>query len=175
MADEHNPEQAKEFLHRLRHSAAHVMAEAVLGVYPEAKIAIGPAIDTGFYYDFDLGADAQGKPRTFAPGDLAEIEKRMRQIIAGKYPFQYSQVSADEARAIFAGQPYKLELIDGLAKGGVDEYGNEAAGPVVISTYRHDTFEDLCRGPHLDHTGQIPPDAFKLMTRGGRVLARRRA
>ena len=101
MADEHNPEQAKELLHRLRHSAAHVMAEAVLGVYPEAKIAIGPAIDTGFYYDFDLGADAQGKPRTFAPGDLAEIEKRMRQIIAGKYPFQYSQVSADEARRDF--------------------------------------------------------------------------
>ena len=103
MADKHNPEQAKEFLHRLRHSAAHVMAEAVLGVYPEAKIAIGPAIDTGFYYDFDLGVDAQGRPRTFAPEDLAEIEKRMRQIIAGKHPFAYREVSADEARAAFRG------------------------------------------------------------------------
>ena len=167
MADERNPEQAKELIHRLRHSTAHVMAEAVLGIYPDAKIAIGPAIDTGFYYDFDLGADAQGRPRTFAPGDLAEIEKRMRQIIAGKHPFQYREVSAAEARQIFGDQPYKLELIDGLAKGGVDEYGNETAGPVVISIYRHDTFEDLCRGPHLDHTGQIPPDAFKLMSVAG--------
>ena len=145
----------------------HVMAEAVLGVYPDAKIAIGPAIDTGFYYDFDLGADEQGRPRTFSPEDLAEIEKRMRQIVAGKYPFAYREVSADEARQLFEGQPYKLELIDGLAKGGIDEYGNESAGPVVIGTYRHDTFEDLCRGPHLDHTGQIPPDAFKLMTVAG--------
>jgi len=89
MADKHDPEEANEFLHRLRHSVAHVMAEAVLGVYPDAKIAIGPAIDTGFYYDFDLGADGQGRPRTFTPEDLAEIEKRMRQIIAGKYPFTY--------------------------------------------------------------------------------------
>ena len=167
MAEKYNPEEANEFLHRLRHSAAHVMAEAVLGVYPDAKIAIGPAIDTGFYYDFDLGADEQGRPRTFAPEDLAEIEKRMRQIVAGKHPFAYREVSADEARQLFRDQPYKLELIDGLAKGGIDEYGNESAGPVVISTYRHDTFEDLCRGPHLDHTGQIPPDAFKLMTVAG--------
>jgi threonyl-tRNA synthetase len=167
MAELKNPQDANEFLHRLRHSAAHVMAEAVLGIYPDAKIAIGPAIDTGFYYDFDLGSDVQGKPRTFAPEDLAEIEKRMRQIVAGKFPFEYRQVSAEAARQIFRDQPYKLELIDGLAKGGVDEYGNEAAGPVVISTYRHDTFEDLCRGPHLDHTGQIPPDAFKLMNVAG--------
>ena len=85
----------------------------------------------------------------------------------GKHPFAYREVSADEARQLFEDQPYKLELIDGLAKGGIDEYGNESAGPVVISTYRHDTFEDLCRGPHLDHTGQIPPDAFKLMTVAG--------
>ena len=137
-----------------------------MGVFPEARIAIGPAIDDGFYYDFDLAPTRRASPALRA-GDLAEIEKRMRQIIAGKYPFHTARISADEARAIFAGQPYKLELIEGLAKGGVDEYGNEAAGPVVISTYRHDTFEDLCRGPHLDHTGQIPPDAFKLMTVAG--------
>ena len=99
----------------------------------------------------------------------------MRQIVAGKHPFAYREVSADEARQLFTDQPYKLELIDGLAKGGIDEYGNESAGPVVISTYRHDTFEDLCRGPHLDHTGQIPPDAFKLMTVAGALLARGRA
>ena len=156
-----------EFLHRLRHSAAHVMAEAVLAIYPHAKIAIGPAIDTGFYYDFDLGKDEQGKPRTFTPEDLQEIERRMRQIIAGKHAFQYREVSADEARQIFRDQPFKLELIDGLAKGAVDEYGNETDVPVVISTYKHDVFEDLCRGPHLDNTGQIPPDAFKLMTVAG--------
>ncbi len=167
MAENHSSDEANEFVHRLRHSAAHVMAEAVLSLYPDAKIAIGPAIDAGFYYDFDLGADAQGHPRTFTPEDLAEIEKRMRQIIAGKHPFHYREVSADAARQLFMDQPYKLELIDGLAKGGVDEYGNETAGPVVISTYRHDTFEDLCRGPHLEHTGQIPPDAFKLMTVAG--------
>jgi threonyl-tRNA synthetase len=167
MAVQADPKSENELLHKLRHSAAHVMAEAVLQIYPNAKIAIGPAIETGFYYDFDLGADEQGRPRTFTPEDLAEIEKRMRQIVAGKHPFQYRQVSADEARQIFADQPYKLELIAGLDRGGIDEYGNETEGPVVISTYRHDTFEDLCRGPHLDHTGQIPPDAFKLMTVAG--------
>jgi threonyl-tRNA synthetase len=169
MADKHQGENGdqKEFLHRLRHSASHVMAEAVLQLYPDAKIAIGPAIDTGFYYDFDLGKDANGRPRTFTPEDLQEIERRMRQIIAGKHPFVYREVSAIEARRLFSGQPYKLELIDGLTKGGLDEDGNEIAGPVPISTYRHDMFEDLCRGPHLENTGQIPPDAFKLMTVAG--------
>ncbi len=143
------------------------MAEAVLELYPEAKIAIGPPIDTGFYYDFDLGKDADGKPRSFAPEDLEQIEKRMRQIISGKHNFAYREVSADEARVLFQDQPYKLELIDGLAKGGVDEYGNEVSSSVVISTYKQDTFEDLCRGPHVEHTGQIPPDAFKLLSVAG--------
>lgn len=156
-----------EMLHKLRHSASHVMAEAVLQLYPDAKIAIGPAIDTGFYYDFDLGKDEQGKPRTFTPEDLAEIEKRMRQSIAAKRPFESRQVSAEEARALFADQPFKLELIDGLAKGGLDEDGNEIQGPVPMSTYRHGNFEDLCRGPHVENTGQIPPDGFKLMTVAG--------
>ncbi|MCB0074866.1 MAG: threonine--tRNA ligase, partial [Caldilineaceae bacterium] len=154
-------------LYKIRHSAAHVMAQAVLELYPEAKIAIGPPIDTGFYYDFDLGAGEDGKPRTFSPEDLEAIEKRMRQIIGGKFPFDYREVSADEARAIFADQPYKLDLIAGLEKGGVDEYGNEIAEKPVISTYTQDTFEDLCRGPHVEHTGQIPPDAFKLMSVAG--------
>ena len=157
----------KDQLYKLRHSAAHVMAQAVLELYPEAKIAIGPPIDTGFYYDFDLGRDEAGKLRTFSPEDLEAIEKRMRQIIGGKHPFHYRQVSADEARGLFADQPYKLELIAGLEGGGIDEYGNEVAEKPPISTYKQDTFEDLCRGPHVEHTGQIPPDSFKLMSVAG--------
>jgi threonyl-tRNA synthetase len=157
----------QEWLYRIRHSAAHVMAEAVLELYPEAKVAIGPPIDTGFYYDFDLGKDDEGKVRTFAPDDLEQIEKRMRKIIGGRHAFVYREVTADEARALFEGQPYKLELIDGLAQGGIDEYGNETQSDVVISTYTQDTFEDLCRGPHVEHTGQIPPDGFKLMSVAG--------
>ncbi|MBI1297567.1 threonine--tRNA ligase [bacterium] len=154
-------------LYKLRHSAAHIMAQAVLALYPEAKIAIGPPIDTGFYYDFDLGKNEQGKPISFTPEDLEAIEKRMRQIIGGKHTFAYREVSADEARQLFADQPYKLELIEGLAKGEVDEYGNEIAEAPVISTYKHDSFEDLCRGPHVEHTGKIPSDAFKLLTVAG--------
>jgi len=98
--DEQQVNQEKEKLYRIRHSAAHVMAEAVTELYPEVKIAIGPPIDTGFYYDFDLGKDADGKPRTFTPEDLEQIEKRMRQIISGKHKFVYREVSADEARAV---------------------------------------------------------------------------
>ncbi len=145
--------------YRLRHSLAHVMAQAVLEIFPDAKIAIGPPIENGFYYDFDL-------PRPLTPEDLTEIEKRMKRIIAGNHPFIYREVSAEEARQIFANQPYKLELIEGLAK-GLDEYGETHHGDTVISTYRQDTFEDLCRGPHLNHTGEINPEAFKLMSIAG--------
>ena len=121
------PEE-RDDLYKLRHSAAHIMAQAVLELYPQAKIAIGPPIDTGFYYDFDLGKDEQGKPRTFSPEDLAEIEKRMRRIIGGRHPFTYREVSADEARALFRQQPYKLELIDGLARGGWDRCRDRPLG-----------------------------------------------
>lgn len=145
--------------YRLRHSAAHVMAQAVLEIFPEGKIAIGPPIEDGFYYDFDL-------PRALTPDDLAEIETRMRRIIAGNHPFVYRVVDAGAARAIFENQPYKQELIDGLAR-GQDEYGEQGDADTVISTYKHDTFEDLCRGPHLDRTGQIPPDGLKLMSVAG--------
>jgi threonyl-tRNA synthetase len=154
-------------LYKIRHSLAHVMAQAVTELYPDVKLGIGPPIDTGFYYDFDLGKDEHGKPRTFTPEDLEAIEKRMRQIISGKHPYQYREVSADEARALFKDQPYKLELIDGLAQGGIDEYGNETTEKPVISTYRQDTFEDLCRGPHVEATNQIPSDGFKLMSVAG--------
>ncbi len=157
----------KEQLYRIRHSAAHIMAQSVLELYPQAKIAIGPPIENGFYYDFDLGKDEQGKPRTFEPEDLDRITKRMRQIVGGKHPFIRHEVSAGEARALFHDQPYKLELIDGLEKGEVDEYGNATSEKPVISTYRQDAFEDLCRGPHVENTGQVPADAFALMSVAG--------
>jgi len=160
-------ELEKDDLYKLRHSAAHVMAQAVLELYPEAKLGIGPPIDTGFYYDFDLGTDAEGKPKTFTPDDLEAIEKRMRQIIGGNHAFTYREVGADEARKLFKDQPYKLELIEGLAKGEVDEYGNEVEEKPVISTYTQDSFEDLCRGPHVESTGKIPADGFKLMSVAG--------
>jgi threonyl-tRNA synthetase len=149
----------KDPYYRLRHSAAHVMAEAVLEEFPEGKIAIGPPIEDGFYYDFEL-------PRPLTPEDLAAIEERMRRIIKGDYPFVYREVSADAARALFADQPYKVELIDGLAQ-GLDEYGETSRGDTVISTYKHDTFEDLCRGPHVERTGDIPADGFKLLSVAG--------
>lgn len=154
-------------LYRIRHSAAHVMAQAVLELYPDAKIAIGPPIENGFYYDFDLGMDEDGRPRTFRADDLKAIEKRMRQIIGGQHPFVYREVSADEARQLFADQPYKLELVDGLDEGGIDEYGNEVQEKTIISTYKHDTFEDLCRGPHVEHTGKIIADGFQLLSVAG--------
>jgi threonyl-tRNA synthetase len=147
-------------LYRLRHSAAHVMAEAVLEFFPEAKYTIGPPVENGFYYDFDL-------PKPLAAEDLEKIEKRMRQIISGGHPFVKKVVSAEEARRIFKDQPYKLELIDGLEKGGLDEYGNPLAEKPEISIYQSDTFTDLCRGPHVENTRQINPSAFKLMSIAG--------
>src|SRR5213592_4199882 len=123
VAEKEQSEKAQaEQLYKIRHSAAHIMAEAVLELYPEAKIAIGPPIENGFYYDFDLGKEDNGKPRTFTPEDIEKIEKRMRQIIAGKHPFVYRQLSADQARALYQDQPYKLELIDGLTQGQANEY-----------------------------------------------------
>jgi threonyl-tRNA synthetase len=163
VSDDHQNDQ----LYKIRHSAAHIMAQAVLELYPEAKIAIGPPIENGFYYDFDLGKGEDGKPRTFTPEDIEKIEKRMRQTIGGRHPFVYRQLTANEARDLYKDQPYKLELIDGLDKGQVDEYGEETDTPTVISTYKHDTFEDLCRGPHVEHTGKIVADAFKLMSIAG--------
>jgi len=153
-------ENDKEFLDKMRHSTAHVMAEAVLQLFPEGKLGIGPAIENGFYYDFDL-------PRNLTPEDLEQIEARMREIIAGNYPFERREISEAEARQLFADQPYKLELIDGIARAGVDEEGQPAAGPPVFSIYRHHQFTDLCRGPHIEHTGQIPSDAFKLLNIAG--------
>src|SRR5512143_135776 len=147
-------------LYKIRHSAAHIMAQAVLEMFPDGKITIGPPVENGFYYDFDL-------PRNLTPEDLEKIEKRMRQIISGKFDFKKRVVSADEARKVFADQPYKLELIDGLEKGGLDEYGNPLNEKPVISFYFDGPFVDLCRGPHVESTGQINPDAIKLMNVAG--------
>ncbi len=151
-----------EELYRIRHSAAHVMAQAVLEMFPEGKIAIGPPIKDGFYYDFDL-------PRPLTPEDLEKIEERMREIIKGKHPFIRREVTPEEARELFKDQPYKLELIEDILSRGTDEYGNplpEGERP-TLTTYKHDTFEDLCRGPHVEHTGQIPVNAFKLLNVAG--------
>ena len=147
-------------LYRIRHSAAHVMAQAVVEMFPEAKYTIGPPVENGFYYDFDL-------PRTLTPEDLEKLEKRMRQIIAGRHQFERRALSAEEARQIFKDQPYKLELIEGLEQGGLDEYGNPLETKPEISIYVHDKFVDLCRGPHVEHTGQINPSAIKLMQVAG--------
>ena len=161
MSDKPAERYEESELYRIRHSAAHIMAEAVMEMFPgQAKVAIGPPIADGFYYDFDL-------PRALTPDDLQAIEKRMRQIIGGKFPFQRQEVSAEQARAQFKDQPYKLELIDGLDKGGQDEYGNPIGEKPVISFYTHDTFTDLCRGPHVEHTGKVNPSAFKLMSIAG--------
>jgi len=135
----------------LRHSAAHVLAQAVLDVFPGAKFAIGPAIEDGFYYDFDIG-------RPFTPDDLERIEARMREIIDEDQPFVREEVSVDDALEIFADQPFKVEIIE-----GVDE-GEGVAGQNV-SLYRNDGFVDLCRGPHLPSTGRIP--AVRLLRSSG--------
>lgn len=146
---------------RIRHSAAHVMAQAVMEMFPgQAKIAIGPAIEDGFYYDFDL-------PRPLTPDDLERIEARMREIIAGDYAFERRVISAGEARRLFADQPYKLELIDGLEQGQEDEHGGPLEEKAEITLYTHDQFTDLCRGPHVERTGQINPAAVKLTSIAG--------
>ena len=165
-------EAEQQRLYRVRHSLAHVMAQAVLERYPQAKLGIGPPIDTGFYYDFDLGLDADERPRTFAPEDLKEIERRMRQIIAQQHPLEYRELSHEEASTQFSNQPYKLELIDDILASNADEYGNDpeteaAQAQPVLSSYRQSDFEDLCRGPHIEHTGQIPADAFTLTNVAG--------
>src|SRR5260221_2262591 len=147
-------------LYKIRHSAAHVMAQAVLEMFPDGKVTIGPPVENGFYYDFDL-------PRNLTPEDLEAIEKRMRGIVQGKHEFKKTVVSAEEAKKIFADQPYKLELIEGLEKGGTDEYGNPLKEKPEISIYQQDTFTDLCRGPHVQNTKEIKQDAFKLMNVAG--------
>src|SRR3972149_6446658 len=125
MSAAHNSEiDEQSQLYRIRHSTAHVMAEAVLQLFPEAKFGIGPTIEDGFYYDFDL-------PRALTPEDLAAIEGKMRELIAADQPFVRQEVDRAAAQKLFAHQPYKLELIQDL--------GDEA-----LSTYTQGSFTDLC-------------------------------
>ena len=126
----------------------------------ETKLAIGPPIEDGFYYDFDL-------PRALTPEDLEAVEKRMREIMAGDHAFERRELSPKEARKLFADQEYKLELIDGLESGGMDEYGEPIEGEAEMTVYSHDTFVDLCRGPHVESSKRINPDAFKLLSVAG--------
>ena len=129
----------------MRHSASHVMAEAVLSMFPDAKFGIGPTIENGFYYDFEL-------PRTLTPDDLPVIEVKMKEIVAADTPFVCEEVTKDEARKFFNAQPYKLELIDEIPE-------------EMVTIYRQGSFTDLCRGPHVGSTGEI--GAFKLLSIAG--------
>ncbi len=138
-------EDKSQKLEALRHSASHIMAEAVQSLFPEAKFGIGPAIEDGFYYDFDL-------PRPLGVEDLPAVEARMREIIAANLPFSSEELSINEANKLFADQPYKIELIKDL---GVDK----------VTIYRQGNFTDLCRGPHVKTTGDVK--AFKLVSVAG--------
>ncbi len=135
------PADRDERLRRMRHSAAHVLAQVVLEMFPDGKLAIGPPIDTGFYYDFLL-------PRSLTPDDLAIIERRMREEMAKAHAFVWRLVPTAEARARYAEQPFKLELID--------EFGEDQVGLCT-----HADFTDLCRGGHVGDTSEIGP--FKIM------------
>lgn len=137
-----------EKLAMIRHSMAHVMAEAVLEMFPDAQIAIGPSIENGFYYDFEL-------PRQLVESDLDEISARMKAIIASGKEFRRIEVSRDEARRMFADQKFKLELLDAIPEGE------------TVTIYNQGGFTDLCRGPHVESTKQLNADAFKLLSIAG--------
>lgn len=137
-----------EKLSMIRHSMAHVMAEAVLEMFPDAQIAIGPSIENGFYYDFEL-------PRQLTENDLEEITARMKSIIKAGKSFVRKEVTREEARQLFAGQKYKLELLDAIPEGE------------SVTIYNQGAFTDLCRGPHVESTKQLNPEAFKLLSIAG--------
>jgi threonyl-tRNA synthetase len=134
-----------ERIERVRHSTSHVMAEAVLAMFPDAKFGIGPVIEDGFYYDFDL-------PRSLTPEDLPAIESKMHAIIEQNLPFEHEELGKANAKRLFADQPYKLELIDEIPE-------------EKVHVYRQGAFTDLCRGPHVSSTGEIK--AFKLLKAAG--------
>ena len=155
-ADELLDAHAGDPLDPMRHSAAHIMAEAVMELFPDAKLGIGPAISDGFYYDFDL-------PRTLTPQDLKAIEKRMRKSIRADHPFERREWDPDVGRATLetSGQTYKVEILDDLR-----EAATAAGEPVpAVTTYTHGPFTDLCRGPHVSSTAALGP--FKLLKVAG--------
>jgi len=146
-------------LYKIRHSTAHVMAQAVLDRFPEAHIAIGPPIEDGFYYDFEL-------PRPITDEDIAWVEERMKAILKGKHAFAVREVGVAEALELFKSQPFKVELINDLVKGRTDENGNQIqAAADKLTVYTQDTFLDLCKGPHVVNTSEINPDAVKIAIR----------
>ncbi len=155
-ADELLDANAHGPLDPMRHSTAHVMAEAVMALFPGTKLGIGPAIKDGFYYDFDL-------PRALVPEDLAAIEARMRESIAKDHPFVRTEWDPDEGRAFLAqqGQGYKVEILDDLRTAAQIS----GSAPPIVSTYQQGPFIDLCRGPHVASTGKIGP--FKLLSVAG--------
>lgn len=134
-----------EQLQTVRHSCAHVMAEAILKLFPGTKIAIGPAIENGFYYDFDFPTDHK-----ISETDFLAVEKEMRKILAGNHDFEKKVVTKAEALEIFKDQPYKIELIKDLPE------------TETITTYTQDGYVDLCRGPHVANTKEINAQSFKL-------------
>jgi threonyl-tRNA synthetase len=145
----------------LRHSSAHVMAQAVTRLWPGAHYAIGPAIENGFYYDFELPGGEH-----FSDDDLERIETEMRKIIAEDQPFTRSEYSIAEGLALFADQPFKLEVINAVAEGASEEDLAEVASASVVSTYSNTpAFRDLCRGPHVGSTSRL--GHFKLMRVAG--------
>ena len=138
--------------HVLRHSTAHVLAQAVTQLFPGAKFSIGPAIEDGFYYDFDLPGG-----RTFSETDLAAISDKMREIVKADQPFVRSEVGVEDALRLFADQPYKCEIIERVTSGAADGAdAGEVGGGETISVYRNtESFVDLCRGPHVPSTGKL--------------------
>ncbi len=138
--------------HVLRHSTAHVLAQAVVQLFEGAKFSIGPAIEDGFYYDFELPNN-----KTFSDADLVAITERMQQIVAADQPFVRSEMSADDALKVFSDQPYKCEIIQRVTKGDADSVDALEAGSAdAVSVYRNsDSFVDLCRGPHVPSTSRL--------------------
>src|SRR4051794_130297 len=155
-ADELLDARAGDPLDPMRHSAAHVMAESVLDLFPGTKLGIGPAIDDGFYYDFQL-------ERPLTPKDLEAIEARMAASVKADYPFVRKEFAFDEGRQFFAdrGQPFKVEILDDLAT----KAKAEGADVPPTSTFEHGPFIDLCKGPHVESTAKIGP--FKLLAVAG--------
>jgi len=139
-----------EALELIRHDCAHIMARAVQEIWPETRVTIGPVVENGWYYDFD-------REEPFTDADFAQIEAKMRQIIAARDPVRTEVWPRDKAIAHYraANEPFKVELVEAIPQ---DQ---------AIRMYWHGPWQDLCRGPHLAHTGQVPPDAFKLMRVAG--------
>src|SRR5438876_1455142 len=157
---ERRPDHGDDKLYALRHSTAHVMAGAVLELFPGAKFGFGPPVKDGFYYDFDL-------PRPLTPDDLGKIEAKMRDVVKQDAPFEHRDMAVPEALKFFGekNQDYKVDQIKKLAEKGADEDSDDQVEDGRVSVYQHNGFVDLCKGPHVEKTGKIGP--FKLLSIAG--------